>query len=70
MTLNLSTRETKLASVAFAIAGEVAKIRLGSAKIPMEILLAGFDEPQLKEFIWVCTRLEKKTEPDKKGKAP
>jgi hypothetical protein len=59
MDVDLSSKEMKAASTAFAVAAEIAKERLGQGDcVKPEMLLQGLTDDQLREFIRICRELE------------
>ena len=59
MDVDLSTKELKAASTAFAVAAEIVRKHLGEGDcLEPGMLLRGFTEAQLREFVRICRELE------------
>ena len=60
MIVDMSTKEMKAASTAFAVAAEIARERLGQGDcVEPGMLLQGLTEAQLREFVKICRELER-----------
>jgi hypothetical protein len=60
MCFDMSNKELKAASTACSVASEIAKRRLGKGEyVDPGILLQGFTDKQLDEFIRICRELER-----------
>jgi hypothetical protein len=60
MYIDMSNKELRAASTVCAVGSEIAKRRLGKGEyVHPGILLQGFTDKQLDEFIRICRELEK-----------